>query len=103
MQVLEHVKITAPSCNIACQCIPRAALAPEPPQYLQVTTFAGTGKDQSIQLVALLSFQPPQGFHLASARCEEDKERRKSEPRTQRNVGKRLTCIPGDLFAEPSL
>ena len=44
-----------------------------------MTVSAGIGKDFSIQLEPLLGFQPLQGLQLASARCEEENVRKKSE------------------------
>ena len=92
---LQGLQMTTLSCPGRSTIIPGAALAPEPLQPLQVTTFAGfskepliLAKEPLIQPVLLLGFQPLQGPHLASARCEEDKERRKSEPRTPRDSGK---------------
>jgi len=81
---IQYLQVTTVSCIKACPFIPRAALSPEPPQCLQVTALAGISKDVSIQLEALLGFQPLQGLQLASARCEEEKGRNKSEANTKK-------------------
>ena len=86
-------------------CIPRTALAPEPLRYCQIAVGAGLFKHFLIQLNPLLGFQPPQGLELASARCEEEKQRKKSEAKTKRKAKKRLcksrlTCILGDFAVQ---
>ena len=118
-QPLQCLPLTTPSCTIARTCIPWAALAPEPLQCLQVTTIscitacvfiprtflaskqpqtiqvpanAGEEKECLVHLETLQGFQPLQSFSLASLRCEEGKQRKKSEAKTRR----RRDCEEGD-------
>ena len=74
---LQHIQVTIAGCTRACRCIPRAALAPEPLHDLQIAAFADKDKEFPIQLEPLLGCQPLQGLQLASAHCEEEKERKR--------------------------
>ena len=94
-QPLQCLPLTTPSCTRACLFIPRAPLAPEPLQYLQVPANAGEEKECLVHLETLQGFQPLQSFSLASLRCEEGKQRKKSEAKTRR----RRDCEEGDSQA----
>merc|ERR1719331_165365 len=57
-----------------CACTPRASLALEPLQYLQIAASTGLGKDVSIETEPILGFKPK-----------------------QRRRRRRLTCSPSDV------
>ena len=53
---LQYLQVTMPSCTSACAIIPRAALAPEPLHDLQIAGFIGIEKEVAIQLQQLSVF-----------------------------------------------
>ena len=79
----EEVFVRSLQSQGACFFIPRASLAPEPLQCLQVTTLSCTSACPYTPRAALAP-EPLQYLQLASARCEEEKARNKSEAKTKK-------------------